>query len=112
MKGIKCDYCDRVFTRKSSLKRHVRNIHEDNEEQKIKCEFCDKSFSPAYLKVHISCVHEEAKKGTCHLCGNEYKQLKQHIAYFHQKPYQCENCDKRFSQKNLLRDHNNTVHKG
>ena len=112
VKPFKCDFCDKTFTRNSSMQKHIKRFHEENEEQKIKCEFCDESISPAYLKKHISNVHEEANKGTCDLCGNEYKFLKVHIQKFHKKTHQCENCGKRFSLKRDLQNHNNNVQKG
>ena len=112
IKPFKCDFCDKTFTRNSTMQKHIRNIHEENEEPKVKCEFCDKSFLPNNLKTHISHVHEEVKKGTCNLCGHEYKQLKLHMDFVHKKPHKCENCDKSFSHKRFLQNHINTVHKG
>eukprot|EP01091_Cochliopodium_minus_P008494 TRINITY_DN1941_c0_g1_i1.p1 TRINITY_DN1941_c0_g1~~TRINITY_DN1941_c0_g1_i1.p1 ORF type:complete len:240 (-),score=51.16 TRINITY_DN1941_c0_g1_i1:651-1370(-) len=43
IKPFKCDYCDKEFARKSDKETHEKNIH--LMVKPFKCSFCDKSFS-------------------------------------------------------------------
>ena len=53
----KCDLCNKTFTQKSSLKRHISSVHEGI---KHKCHLCNKMLSRKGLLNHIMTVHEGA----------------------------------------------------
>ena len=67
-----CEKCDKSFTDSSSMKAHVRNVHEGR--RKNKCELCNKAFSClSNLKYHINSAHEGFKKGhKCEICQKSY----------------------------------------
>ena len=55
-----CEICDRDFTRKDSLTRHIKS-HHDNETE-VKCDFCNKTFiSTGRLNYHTREVHSNKK---------------------------------------------------
>ena len=41
---MSCSYCGQTFSRGDSLKRHVKDIHENTNEARVKCEKCLKDF--------------------------------------------------------------------
>ena len=63
-KEIKCQSCDKIFSEKGSMNRHVASVHEGM--KPFKCEFCDKSFSQKGNSIkHVASVHEGKKPLTC-----------------------------------------------
>ena len=61
--GIKCDVCEKLFTRKFEMLRHVRSVHKNAADEKItekpfKCLKCLKSFTRKdVLSRHIKTQH-------------------------------------------------------
>ena len=83
----KCNICEKTFSIASSLKKHIKHVHN---KINIKCGICDKNFSSEqYLNVHINRIHvSNLPKVNCDICGKSFKNklyLKQHIARVHQK---------------------------
>lgn len=65
---FECDKCDKKFTTKFSLNRHLF-IHTN--EKKFKCRFCTKSFALyQYLREH-ECIHTNEKPYVCGVNGCE-----------------------------------------
>ena len=70
--------------------------------------------SKIYLKRHVTTVHDEGKQHKCNVCSTIFGQkgaLKIHFTTIHSdiKAYKCESCEKRFSRKNHLKTHSKTV---
>ena len=60
----KCDICERSFTTKKKLKKHIQETHPT----KIECQTCDKVFTKnCELELHIKNQHE-VKEYTCDSC--------------------------------------------
>ena len=56
-KKHKCDICSNTFTRKESLKDHIKNVH--NPTKDYKCETCEETFVQNKLLLnHIQNVHQ------------------------------------------------------
>ena len=73
-----CNQCDRQFTAKKSLTRHIQSIHEG---VKYACNQCDQQFTlQCNLKTHIRSIHEGVK-------------------------YACNQCDQQFTLQSSLRHH-------
>ena len=113
---LKCKTCGKIFTTVPSLKTHIFEIHEDD--QDYNCKFCGKSFTTRRsLKRHVYLVHEDHKNYKCDTCGKSFpkaQDLKSHILGVHEgrKDHKCEFCDKSFLQACFLKKHIYTVHVG
>ena len=58
--GFQCKDCNKTFTLKPNLKKHVKLVHEQIKEHS--CEQCGKAFGVlAQLKIHIKMVHDKIK---------------------------------------------------
>ena len=81
--GIECDQCSATFTLKSSLMKHIKQVH-----NKIRypCEECEKSYtSKQNLLYHIQSVHLKVKH-YCNFCTSVFKLkagLKHHLQSKH-----------------------------
>ena len=65
--------------------------------------------------MHISSFHEMMKPFRCDICGVKFSQkghLKNHIASIHEKKktFTCEICDKAFSRKGSMKRHIKLIH--
>ena len=59
-KLFKCETCERDFSCKENLKRHVKSVHENM--KTYKCDYCDKySNYRHHLTRHVKTVHENIK---------------------------------------------------
>ena len=53
-----CKKCDKSFSKRSSLKVHIKTVHD--KVKSYKCNSCSKAFGQKHnLKVHINTVHEK-----------------------------------------------------
>ena len=56
-KSFDCDFCDKNFSFKGNLNKHIKSVHEGK--KPFKCKVCDKCFSvKCNLNSHIESVHE------------------------------------------------------
>ena len=64
-----CQCCSKIFSSKSNLSSHMRNVHKDQEsENNFKCEKCRKVFkNDVNLKRHIKIYHPESQTKTAHI---------------------------------------------
>ena len=66
-----CDVCGDVFTRNSSLKRHVQSKHSSQPPQ-FPCSQCSKTFKlQRSLDEHFAANHDQ-RLFTCAFCGRKY----------------------------------------
>ena len=62
-KDYKCEHCSKSFAERSTLTKHINDVHEGH---RVVCESCGKSFSQdEHLKKHVQMVHEGHKDYKC-----------------------------------------------
>jgi len=121
-----CNVCNRRFSSKDSLRKHIENIHMNM--KKFSCEICDAGFATqAGLVKHNEKEHGGVKhRVCCPLCGKEYANepaLQYHIARIHpdngaqylpahkrNQSHPCPECDKVFIVKADLQYHTKYFH--
>lgn len=112
----KCNRCDKGFTTPGNLKRHILNIHLNDEtrslDRQVKvCRYCQKSYSRIdYLNQHIRSVHEKVVKYDCTHCGKIFTQkgsLTRHVNSVHMnvKEFHCKHCNYKAVSYNDLKKH-------
>ncbi|KAF3421015.1 hypothetical protein E2986_09372 [Frieseomelitta varia] len=130
-----CNLCERNFTKKSELKKHI-NRHSDinpienpdetelvnkakqiiNDRVSYKCDMCKKIiFTKRGFLRHIR-VHSDKRPCRCELCGKSYRieqDLARHIRDVHEglKKYACDICGRAFANKGAKDDHRR-IHTG
>ena len=113
--GIKfpCHQCDKQYTAKSKLTRHIQSVHEG---VKYTCNQCGKQYTKQdSLITHIQSVHEGVKYA-CNQCDYEATQqssLTTHIQSKHEGiKYACNRCDYQSSWQHCLTAHIKSKHEG
>lgn len=110
---MKCSVCDKLFSTKGNLTRHMNTVHST---KRYSCHMCIKSFNREdYVKIHKLLVHGKEKTDTssypleCRDCGKRYKSrggLSYHIDSQHNEDvHHCCLCIRRFSTRGVLKVH-------
>ncbi|XP_075989293.1 uncharacterized protein LOC142985169 isoform X11 [Anticarsia gemmatalis] len=110
--SLKCTACDRTFTNRRSLARHVKKDH--LMEREHVCSICDMQFFlKHYLDEHMR-VHTGVKKFQCHVCTKHYaskKSLRQHLrSHADDRKFACSVCGLAFVQRSTLKSHMRAKH--
>ncbi|XP_060859111.1 zinc finger protein ZFP2-like [Metopolophium dirhodum] len=114
-----CALCNKLFYKKSVLKRHIlRHTRENtynNRNLCYKCNTCGKRFSQEKLfKTHMR-LHTKEKPHVCDFCNKGFatsSSLIRHIrTHTGKKPYKCDICDKSLTLLSSLKDHKR-IHTG
>ncbi|XP_071448314.1 zinc finger protein 714-like [Hetaerina americana] len=109
-----CEYCGKAFAKDSTLREHVRSIHERKD--KYVCEECGfQTYRANNLRVHIRMVHRgEFDNHVCPVCNAQVKQrsafLEHMRAHTGERPFQCKLCPSSFACPARLTVHINSVH--
>ncbi|XP_005094866.1 zinc finger protein 16 [Aplysia californica] len=109
-KPYKCTICDMAFSQMSSMKKHVKRIHEGvKPADRFSCEFCGLSFTHSCkLKLHLM-KHTGERPFVCSLCGASYRenhQLSKHMKiHSGQEPFKCPICGQKFLQRSHMEGH-------
>lgn len=112
--GLKCSVCSQVFLRPKFLVRHIAEHKSHNE-----CHVCNKTFSKRrQLRLHLN-GHSRVvfgKKYKCSLCSvtcQGASGLREHQRiHTGERPFSCNQCERRFKRLQALKKHINTVHSG
>lgn len=113
-RSFKCIECNKLYSSKLILSRHVKLKHNNFESEKYYCDICNKELgSKGSLSNHMINIHSEMRKSDCPICGKTYKSqngVKLHIQSVHknERPHCCEICNKAFHTKKILEKHMRT----
>ncbi|XP_047541085.1 zinc finger protein 816-like [Vanessa atalanta] len=107
-----CDYCNKKYTQKVSLRVHIQ--HEHGNYKGHECKWCKKKFwAKSRLNAHIV-KHTQEKKFQCTTCGGKFvskESLLYHTrTHTGEKPYKCRFCDSKFLSASRRADHTKRHH--
>ena len=109
-----CPQCDFRASEKTTIRRHVRVVHEKL--KRFKCPHCDlEKFARYHLVRHISAVHDNVKAFRCGLCdyeGATAASVRIHGRSVHERirPFKCPICPQTASHENAIAVHVRVVH--
>ena len=108
-----CGICEMNFASPANLKYHISTQH--NNAKKFQCKQCNKSFGYQSALISHSKRHsDERKKHQCDQCNRSFfnkNHLKDHISSIHKgNLFHCTMCNERFTQKGNMKRHVQTVH--
>jgi len=117
---LPCNMCDKKFSTKSHLERHVKGHLGIKDSQ---CVDCGKQFaSNRSLKQHMANEHLDQKPEnqevfTCPVCGKLFKyvnNMKTHMKTHSEShvKVQCNECGKHYKTERILKDHIRIIHMG
>lgn len=109
-KVCKCTHCLRSFKDKTAMKNHncVPIAQQQSGQSRFTCKKCNKVFKySSGLSNHNRLVHKlKNVKVLCSVCGSYVANIYNHMfRHSGEKPYVCNQCDKRFSSKPQLKQH-------
>ena len=110
---LKCNICSKVFSSKSSLRRHVKT---HTGEKPFTCLTCGKKFFQKYDLVRHKVAHSEVKPFKCSICpeGRFFKTkdaLNSHLVYHYKPKFSCSYCNHKTYSKSDLNRHLKTHYK-
>ena len=113
VQNYNCDRCEKSYSRKACLNRHIQVVHVC-----YSCNKCDKSFScKTYLNTHIQSVHgnDHVKKLSDKALlifqkSTENVSIDTESVHEKVREYNCDKCGKSFLQKGNLKLHIQRVH--
>lgn len=107
VKDFECEYCDKRFSDKGDLNKHMKRFHEDRNFGKF-CKYCKVTVED--MKDHFEQLHADLQF-ICDVCHIRFKTASS-LSYHKQKhetkvkpKFKCSTCDKSFSFKSLLTKH-------
>ncbi|KAB0802456.1 hypothetical protein PPYR_04642 [Photinus pyralis] len=107
-KVCKCNHCLKSFRDRASLQEHMCVPVEQSANIRYPCKVCSKVFKHSSgLYNHNRNIHKlKGAKVLCSVCGNYVSNIYNHMMRHNgEKPFQCNQCNKRFVGKPQLRQH-------
>lgn len=109
-----CYICQKGFYRADDVETHMR-VH--TKEKPYECEECGQRFNVASnLNRHRKLHTDDAEMHACAECGKTFNQkvhLKSHMrTHTGERPYQCSQCNQRFTEMGSVRKHEKMLHAG
>lgn len=108
-KPFSCPDCDKSYTLKGSLMRHIDVNHSKGRSSRFICEHCGKNFfSKTNIVIHLR-IHTGERPYSCPFCEERFIQISTLIRHKRchtgEKPYRCQTCSKAFKDRSLLNKH-------
>ena len=104
-----CFHCGLNFCNKSSLRRHISQIHNPQRERPHGCTQCGKRFYEKRWLTQHSEIHKEQRERPhlCSVCGKQFYRKRELVAHLklHRNPHVCSVCGKQFFSKRELVAH-------
>ena len=98
----KCNLCNKLFSKKSNLRKHVKSVHE---KIKFKCEICNKELSrKGDLRRHKLSVHSKSIELKCTVCEKKFSR-KDYLLAHKNVCCKCRHCHEQFSSPSELLNH-------
>ena len=106
-KAFKCDVCFKAFNQKSNLTQHYKT---HTGEKPFGCQVCDKKFAYKCALVQHQATHSDVRSVKCSICpeGRYFKtkhQLANHMIYHYEPKFACSHCDYKTHTKYNLDRH-------
>ncbi|KAK7070273.1 hypothetical protein SK128_017962, partial [Halocaridina rubra] len=103
---LACQICERLFTTKSNLKRHIRR---HTGEKPFSCPECDCKFTWRDALISHQRLHSGEKPYNCDICQKSFRSkpnlLSHRKVHTGDRPYVCEVCGKTYTQNCHLKVH-------
>lgn len=103
MNLFRCDACSHTCSTKSSLERHMKQIHLKSSSNSFACPHCLKTFAKkVVLQNHLKTHDENRTACSCPQCGKALSSqtaVANHIRWIHneQREFKCGSCGKMFA---------------
>ena len=118
-KMYSCELCETIFTSKDGLKKHRKVVHsvKEIEEELMSPMKCKKHCNKTFTKMSVFLRHQYNYKDLtiCPTCGKSFAKARLGLHIFNNhtpRPFQCEHCDHRVQNKELLAHHIQKSHEG
>ena len=97
-----CDICNKLFSNKSSLTKHIKSVHE---KIKFKCEICTKNFTKKEnLLSHKRNIHSKSTEFECTVCEKKLNR-KGNLQAHKTVCCKCKHCHEQFFSPSELLNH-------
>ncbi|XP_052818520.1 zinc finger protein 813-like [Mya arenaria] len=103
-KRFSCEDCQKTFSFKHDLKRHMKNVHQGLKQ--FSCSDCKKNFADiSALKLHLASFHSRLRNFPCTKCPKRYNnkyRLQRHLSGVHGEQVGLDELEKMYGGKSSL----------
>lgn len=113
-----CNLCERSYTRRDDLTRHIKRVHTNTivtspkpirNEECFLCPHCGQSYSSKKMLDSHLFTHSVERPHPCGICDKTFKRIKDmkthQLIHSDAKPFQCSSCGKSFKRSDKLKIH-------
>ena len=109
-KSFKCSECDEIFRWRAEYRRHAELVHGQKiTDPLVPCHICQKQIVAKRLNEHIKSVHGNERPYKCDQCDKKFakpSELRNHMrTHTGERPFTCEVCNASFTYSHILTRH-------